>query len=357
MDLKEIMDIDVSSELKNRTWWWWFWLFFFKPDDGGKWKQLMILWGTRNCRKLKIDDMTWENKGVLKRKKQGLEVPGITAAWYFDGKRMIDPLFLKQGKLTSTWAGNNPHLTLESAGHSTFSSSNGNFKIKAKFEDLDIDLDVSEWKPHLYNLVPTGKNYFGFLGYKMLKIRACKAEGFVKTKDTAEEVEGTTYFQKVRINSPTSPWYFGTFHSARGDYMDYFMPHIGSPIFRRTARHDSKLYFWEKNLSKGIHFVEANGMSHNIKNLHITKAYEDDMPIFYLNGSENGKTIEMEMRPYSRACWRVEQPLLHVLSTILHYNEYPTYVRKLRFNDRGREVTLEDTGFTVGNCEHAWGIV
>lgn len=357
MDLKEIMDIDVTSELKNRTWWWWFWLFFFKSEESEKWKQLMILWGTRNCKKLKIDDMTWEPDGVLKRSENGLEVPGITAAWYFDGKRMIDPLFLKQGKLVSSWASDSANLTLENKGHCTFSSSNGNFNVDTAFEDIDIKLDISEWRPHLYNLVPTGKNYFSILGYKMVKIRACKAEGQVKIKGSSEEVEGTTYFQKVRINSPTSPWYFGTFHSARGDYIDYFMPHIGSPVLRRTARHDSKLYFWEKILSKGIHFVEADGKSHNIKNPDIIKAYEDDLPIFYLKGRGNGKSVEMEMRPYSRACWRVEQPLLHVLSTILHYNEYPAYVSNFRFRDGNREVTLEDTGFTIGNCEHAWGIV
>jgi hypothetical protein len=357
MDLKEIMDIDVSSELKNRTWWWWFWLFFFKSEDSEKWKQLMILWGTRNCKKLKIDDMTWEPDGVLKRSENGLEVPGITAAWYFDGKRMIDPLFLEQGNLVSNWTKDNAHLTLENRGRCAFSSSNGNFKVEAAFEDLSIDLDISKWKPHLYNLVPTGKNYFSVLGYKMVKIRACKVEGQMKIKGNSEDVEGTTYFQKVRINSPTSPWYFGTFHSARGDYIDYFMPHIGSPMLRRTARHDSKLYFWEKILSKGIHFVEADGKSHNIKNLDMIKEYENDMPIFHLSGNDNGKRIEIEMRPYSRACWRVEQPLLRVLSTILHYNEYPAYVSNFKFRDGDREITLEDTGFTIGNCEHAWGIV
>jgi len=170
-------------------------------------------------------------------------------------------------------------------------------------------------------------------------------------------LKGTTYFQKVRINSPTMPWYFGVFHSSRGDYIDYFMPHIGLPMFRRSPSHKSKLDFGERMLSKGIHFVETDGKNHSIKNVKIRKTHGNGFPVFYLSGHDGGKKVEMEMRPYSRAYWRVEQPLLRFFSTILYYNEYPAVVTKFRFEDNGKITTLDDMGFTIGNCEHSWGIV
>jgi len=357
MNLKKIMDIDRTNVLRNRTWWWWFWLFFFEPEKGERWKQLMILWGTRNCKKLKVDDMIWENRGALKRKEGAFEVPGITAAWYFDGEKMLDPLFLESGLLTSQWSRDSASLNLKSAGSCTFSSNNGNFGINAEFKNVKLDLDISEWKPHLHKLVPTGKKFLGFLGYKMVKIRACKVDGIVETKGKVDRVKGTTYFQKVRINSPTSPWYFGVFHSARGDYLDYFMPHLGFPMFRRSPNHKSKLDFWERTLSKGVHFIDVDGNNHSIKNVKIRKIYENELPVFHLSGWDNGKKLEMEMRPYSRAYWRIEQPLLRFSSTILYYNEYPAYISEFKFEDSGRTTTLDDMGFTIGNCEHSWGMV
>jgi hypothetical protein len=357
MNFQEVMDIDTSDELKNRTWWWWFWLFFFKPDEGEKWKQLMILWGTRNCKRLRINDMEWKNERGLKRNGQKLEVPGLTAAWYFDGKKMHDPLFLESGTISSQWSDQNSSLVLKNGGHCSFSSNKTDFRIDTEFRDMKIDLEVTEWLPHLHDLVPTGKRYLGFLGYKMVKLRGCRVKGILDLGKGAEKVEGTTYFQKVRINSPTSPWYFGVFHSARGDYIDYFMPHIGPPMLRRSASHKSKLDFWEKILSKGVHFVEANGRKHNIKNIHLTKAYDNGLPVFYLSGAEKGKKLEMELRPYSRAYWRVEQPLMGFLNTVLYYNEYPAFIEKFRFEENGRVVTHDDMGYSIGNCEHAWGIV
>jgi hypothetical protein len=357
MSLREIMDVDETDELKNRTWWWWFWLFFFKPKEGENWKQLMILWGTRNCRSLKVNDMPWVNDYGLKRSGNGLQVPGIAAAWYFDGRKMYDPLFLKKGPLTSRWGDNDGALSLKNGGHCTFTSSNGMYKIDTEFGDLKVKLDIKEWVPHLYEPVPTGKRYLGFLGYKMYKIRASRVEGVLDIGGKADHVEGTTYFQKVRINSPTSPWYFGVFHSARGDYLDYFMPHLGPPMFRRSPNHDSKLDFWERILSKGIHFSEASGKNHSIKNVQMDKVYQRDLPVFRLTGRDGRKKVDMELKCYSRAYWKVEQPLMRVLNTVLYYNEYPAYMTKFRFEEDGRVVTLNDMGFTIGNCEHAWGIV
>ena len=41
-----------------------------------------------------------------------------------------------------------------------------------------------------------------------------------------EKFEGTGYFQKVSVQAPTFPWFWGMLHFDDGSYLDWFMPHI-----------------------------------------------------------------------------------------------------------------------------------
>lgn len=355
----EIMDIDTTHELRNRTWWWWWWIFFFKNhDDPNRTKQMVILWGTRNCKQVLVNDHLWERKSDLKKEKGRASAHGMAAAWYFDGSRMIDPMFIDEGPLTSTWSPGKRELSVVGDGRYIFSGEEDSNKVMIARKELSVEIDMKPWTDFLSDIAPSGKEYFMHLSYSMHKIRGSKAQGRISMGDRTEEVEGTAYFQKVRINSPTSPWYWGTFHSDKGYYVDYFMPHIGPPMFRRTERHASKLDWGEKILSKGWRFYDADeGVLHTVNNIRMKKSYVNDLPVFRLSGDDGDKKFEMEMTSYSRAYWRIQQPLLGIFNTVLYYNEYPANVTKFSFESHGGRKTLEDLEPMVGNCEHSWGIV
>ncbi|MFQ6060845.1 MAG: hypothetical protein ACE5KV_06085, partial [Thermoplasmata archaeon] len=205
MSYKEIMDIDTTNELKNRTWWWWWWILFFRnPQNQKRTKQMVILWGTRNCREVLVNDHLWVRKFDLKREKNKVTSYGLTASWYFDGKKMFEPLFLDEGTLISRWAEENGELSLSGEGKYLFCGEPGSNRVVVARPDVSIELDLKPWNEFLSRIVKTGKQYFSHLGYSMHKIRGSKATGRISMQGREEEVEGTGYFQKVRINSPTS---------------------------------------------------------------------------------------------------------------------------------------------------------
>ena len=39
-------------------------------------------------------------------------------------------------------------------------------------------------------------------------------------------MEGTAYFQKVTVQAPSVPWFWGMVHFDDGSYLDWFMPHL-----------------------------------------------------------------------------------------------------------------------------------
>lgn len=359
MKSQEILDIDLNEQVRNRTWWWWWWIFFFNENDSSQEKkQLMVLWGTRNCRKLRVDGLDWQRECEITRSLNKADFYGLCTSWFFDGKRMIDPLFIAKGRISSRWSGDSGEMALQDGGSHTFRCSRENYRIHIDRNDVKVDIQVSPWTAYLWRLVRTGKRYFGKLGYSMLKIRGSKAHGTVTLGESSEELTGTCYFQKVRINSPTSPWYWGIFHSRNGSYIDYFIPHIGPPMIRRHRSHSSRLDWGEIPLSNSWQYYDGETKKlYRIRKVQIEKTYKNDLPIFSIHGREGARSLSMRIRTYARACWRVEQPLLRFSSTILHYNEYPARVEEFEFKEGRKETTLDDLGPTIGNCEHSWGIV
>ncbi|MFQ5883940.1 MAG: hypothetical protein ACE5IO_02440 [Thermoplasmata archaeon] len=359
MSYAEIMNIDTTHALKNRTWWWWWWIFFFRnPENPQRTKQMVVLWGTRNCKRLLVNDHSWERKSDTKRDGRKVTAYGLTACWYFDGTRMIDPVFIDDGPLVAQWSEDERELSLVSDSKYVFGGKGDSNWVKIERPDARIEIDLRPWTEYLSRIVPTGKEYFLHLAYAMHKIRGSRATGTVRIGERSEVVEGTAYFQKVRINSPTTPWYWGIFHSENGSYIDYFMPHFGPPMFRRTEKHSSKLDWGERMLSKGWQFYDVEtDILHRVKNIRMRKRYQNDLPVFTLTGDDGKTRFEMEMTTYARAYWRIQQPLLKIFNTVLYYNEYPTNVTKFLLEYDGERITLEDLGPVVGNCEHSWGIV
>lgn len=359
MSWREVLDIDRLHELKGRTWWWWWFIFFFRnPAKPLRTKQMVVLWGTRNCRRLIINDHPWRNDRRFERREHAISTNGVAAGWYYDGEVMHDPLFVDYGELESRWAGDGGVLSVKSDSTYALDATARPYRVLVNRPDVRIDLSLDTWTKHLEPIVPTGKDYLGHLGYRMHKIRGSRVGGSIDLNGKRESVEGTAYFQKVRINSPTSPWYWGVFQSDSGSYIDYFMPHIGPPALRRNERHESGLDWGERMLSKGWQFIEGDsGALHKFKKVKMSKRYEGDLPVFTLAGEEGEQRLRMEMTSYARAYWKVVQPLLGPVKTLLYYNEYPVNVTDFEYREGSRRWGLSDLGRVVGNCEHAWGIV
>lgn len=300
----------------------------------------------------------WLNDGLMRRYENGLRARGLAASWYYDGNEMHDPLFVDHGDLFSTWTSGGGKIRVRGESDYSFDALSTPYNVNFARADSGVRIQISPWTDFLSRVTETGKTYFRHLGYKMHKIRGSKVHGHLRVGDKSETVEGTAYFQKVRINSPTSPWYWGIFHSENGSYIDYFMPHIGPPALRRTTSHRSIWDWGEKMLSKGWQFYDAStGRMHHIKRVRIKRRYEGDLPVFTLVAEGGGEWAEMEMESYARAYWEVRQPFLRVLNNVLYYNEYPVNVTEFFLKSATEEIQLEDLGRVVGNCEHAWGLV
>ncbi|MCK4366991.1 MAG: hypothetical protein KAW84_03480 [Thermoplasmata archaeon] len=359
MSFPKIMDIDGTNELKNRTWWWWWLIFFLKNRENlDRPKQLMILWGTRNTDFVEVSDVPWRRRFDIQREGNHLTFYGMCSSWFYDGSKMIEPLFADQGTMTSDWNEEEGVLVLKNDNTYSFAKKGDDYIISIERPGLEVEMKISPWTHFLSRIAPTGKTYLANLGYQMHKIRGSRASGRIVIDGTETEEEGTAYFQKVRINSPTSPWYWGVFHTESGCYVDYFMPHMGPPALRRSYGHQSRLDWGERTLSKSWQFYDpSDGEFHRIKKISMRKTYENDLPTFTLRGREENRSIEMVMKAYSRACWKVKQPFLRYFCTYLYYNEYPVNVVKFDFRCGQKTRTLSDVGRFVGNCEHSWGII
>ncbi len=385
MTFSDLWDVDMTDVVKNRTWWWWWWLYFFdNPDDPQRPLQLMVLWATRNAQRVRIDDVEWQNEGDIVRKDGEVAFGGMSGAWLYDGKKMHDPLFLEKGNMRTVWDDSKGSLIMESTSKGStsksatskestskestskeatsrkneFTGKPDEYKLAYDNGDVKLDLLMTPWTDWMGGIVPTGKKYLGKFSYRMLKIRGMKAGGTIEYGGNKLKVKGTTYFQKVRINSPTSPWYWAVLHSPKGSFIDYFMPHLGLSMFRGKHAHKTILDRGEKHISRSFQFYDhRTDKLHKVKNVKMKKRYENDLPIFTLGGFEDGKRVLLEMTTYSRACKEISQPLMGLFKTTLFYNEYPAFVTRFEYEDEDGLVTLKDIGPMFGNCEHAWGIV
>ena len=359
MTWAEVFDADPTHQLPHRTWWWWWFIFFFRNrENPARTKQMVLLWGTRNCRRLVINGHAWEHRqDDLVRTDHAIDCAGVAAGWWYDGTTMHDPLFVDDGPLHGEWDGGGL-LALDNGNRYAFDATKTPQRVVVRRPGLEIALDVHPWTEYLSQIVPTGKRYLSHLGYQMHKIRGVRVSGSIDFGGRSEALEGSAYFQKVRINSPTSPWYWGVFHARDGSYLDFFMPHLGPQALRRTARHDSPWDWGERYLSNSFQFYEAGtGELHKIKDVEIAKDYVDDLPVFRIDGEMAGKRVAMEMTTYARATWVIRQPVWGPITNVLHYNEYPANVTRFEFSDGRRRATLDDIGPVVGNCEHSWGLV
>jgi hypothetical protein len=359
-------DLDLEGRIKKLTWWWWWWLFFFPdPDDPRRTRQLMILWSTKYTDWIKVDYFDWTPRGDIVRDMDGdkgtLRFNGMTAAWWYDGRRMFDPMVLEPNDFVVNRDGSqgmvnpqSPHDLRLSGGPERYA-----LEIDMPKDGHGFHLEMTPWTPfmseHRYRANAYTKKY----SYNIMRIYGMNVSGrYTVDGEEVDAVGSTAYFQKVRVNAPAVPWYWCVLHTERGDYLDYFMPHLGPTWWRRTEKPRSRLDWGDVFLNRSLQFWEEDaGKLHKFKRLRISKTFTDeDHPVFTVKGENAEGSIELELEAYTRAYWRFEQPWFAGLRrSILYYNEYPIQVNRFALRADSDYTVLEDLGWTRGNCEHTWG--
>ena len=88
----------------------------------------------------------------------------------------------------------------------------------------------------------------------------------------AKMVTGTAYFQKVCVQAPSVPWYWGVLHFSDGSYLDWFLPHLATTILSRDPKAWKRRDVTHVAVSQGGLFHDAqNGRSERFKRVTVEK--------------------------------------------------------------------------------------
>lgn len=347
MNENNFWSFDTSNTMKGFTWWWFWWLFFIDTPKG-KPRQLMILWSTKECNKIKIDNYLWERKYPIIKDKNTMKFNGVTAAWYFDGKEMHDPFLLNEDDFISEWNNKGGKLYAKNSLR-LFEGGKGNYKVAFSENNDDFVFNMKPWTKFQSELRSSGKYFIGKAGYAMEKIYGSKFTG----KINKENISGTAYFQKVKVNAPAVPWYWGAFHFEKGSYLDFFMPNFGLQCLRRSDSQKSIFdtgHIFMKCNAQFYH--EKTGKHYKFKKIKIRKFMNNKLPVFTLIAKEKNTEMKAEWAAYTRACWKFKQG-----KSKLFYNEYPVDLKKFELRDGNTIIRKEDLGKCAGNIEHSWGLL
>jgi len=285
----------------------------------------------------------------------------MTAAWWYDGHRMVDPLVLEPNSFRLEKRGEEGLLDPRSPRDLRLSGRPGLYHLDIEMPEDGhaFHLDMGDWTPFMSEHRYRANAYTRRWSYNIMRIYGSQVKGSYRMDGEDVDAAGSTaYFQKVRVNAPASPWYWTVLHTQRGDYLDYFFPHLGFQLLRKTERPRSRWDFGDVFLGRSLQFWDEGAQRlHKFKKLRIRRTYTDeDLPVFHVHGRNADGTIDLELEAYARAYWRFEQPKrAGLVASILHYNEYPTQVNRFELRAGSGVTTLEDLGWTRCNTEHTWG--
>ncbi|MFC2162429.1 hypothetical protein ACFLRF_01995 [Candidatus Altiarchaeota archaeon] len=319
----KVFDVSIES-LRHKPWFWWFFLLFIDdpctPDTP---RQFMLAWTKKDAKEIYCNGREFSFE---KRVSEGRD--GVVIGWYFDGSRMHHNLLLDKCCLDITDA------SLSTSSPATnFEVSPGKSRIDVgdRFMfDIIPDSDHGFLEPAYYK-----DNIIGELGYSMLSFNRRAVAGTID----GEKVTGSAYFQRVFVNAPVVPWYWGVFHFKNGGALTYYMPYILGKSLRREVRFFDGV---EMRVYESVSITRVPGK----------------LPSFKVRAGNGREEIAFNVEPYSHSLWTLESRPLGLFKSRLHYNEYPAMIKGLTVARDGSEiVTQEVLGEAVGNAEHTTGIL
>ena len=390
-DLSRMWKLQERPPLHHLTWDWWWWLLMLDDEQGNpSGKQLMVLWSTKDNPKVMVSGTEWTPKGRPGFDESGgISLDGMVCAWWFDGKRMYEPYIKKKCRMIVV-DDQHPSWPKKSSN----SGEGGGAVVPLTDEDMSMGLksDLSEFWLNLHtnefpqdanvpkkmefkltpwnNAMSTARHatatYAMDMGYDILRLHGCKVSGLLDD----EAIKGTAYFQKVCVQAPSVPWYWGMLHLSDGSYIDWFLPHLSMTITSRDIQPWKKRDLGHMSLSQGGLFHDViSGESIPFKNVRVEKYASDfvegehgatpgsNLPGFKIEMWTETVRINIDVEAIDRAHWAFEQPTIGGLVSNFTYNEYPLRVKSLSIIDDKGTRSLSDYDWARGNAEHSWGIL
>ncbi|MFQ5975070.1 MAG: hypothetical protein ACE5J5_01965, partial [Candidatus Hydrothermarchaeales archaeon] len=304
-----------------------FCLFFFNnPKNPKKPRQLMILWSIKNVKEIYCNYLKIRADNSRDRSK----LDGVVATWYFDGDKMHHNFLLERCNLYVS----DKKLSTDSIPSSSFSINKAentvrigdNFKFIAEAEGNNL------FTRPTYN----SDIYFANKGYSVIRTNYLRLGGEVQDKP----IQGSAYFQRVFVNGPSVPWYWGIFHFESGAVLSYFNP-----------------YLFGKSFKRDVAFFDGSRV-YSLGNMKIKKSGKVT-PTFTVSAENKDEKIDFTVNAYSHSSWTFKGKPLGFIPTKLVYNEYPAVISDFIFKNKktGEKITSEDLGKSMGNAEHTTGVL
>ena len=387
-DFSSLWRLDVMPPIRRLSWWWW-WALILIPDaeNPGRSKQLMVLWSTKETPAIRVSGHWWKPGGRMFVDEDGGHViPGMVCAWWFDGEKMFEPLVKRECRMASIsdthplWPGEGKGegagavvpLTDEDMSIG-MAPGNKSFWINLSSDEEAISegapakfkAELTPWWGPPSELTYRNNVYFLGMGYDILRLQATKCKLLVD----GEVMEGTGYFQKVSVQAPSFPWFWGMLHFDDGSYLDWFMPHV-TPMW--SARDDEpwrlRDFFRTPNIGTGVFHDRKTGKTQNFDNctVELSKQNSPDalkdekgkpLPEFLVRVWNEDSSAKIRVRAVSRARWVFDQPTRASWVSHLTYNEYPLEVISINYEDSEGSRNEGDYQWIHGNAEHAWGVL
>ena len=387
-DYSSLWRLDIMPPLPRLSWWWWWVILFIPdPDNPSRSRQLMVLWSSKETPAIRVNDHWWKPGSRMRvDENRGHVVPGMVCSWWYDGKEMHEPLLMKECKMFSL-DDKHPLWPIEGNGEGSgaviplvdddlsLGLTKGNKKFwlnltsseaaQKKGAPKSFKAELTPWWGQPSKLTYKNNIFFSDMGYDILRIQGTKAS----IKIDNEDFEGTGYFQKVSVQAPTSPWFWGMLHFDDGSYLDWFMPHLSFSCLNMDDK-PWKLrdIFRNPKIGSGI-FHDANrDKTEEFKNCEVeliepvneeilTDNDGNKLPKFRVRLWNETTKISLEVRAASRAKWTFDQPTRAGMVSHLTYNEYPLELLRISISDEQGLRTKNDYSWIHGNAEHSWGLL
>ncbi|MBT3652206.1 MAG: hypothetical protein HN541_02725 [Euryarchaeota archaeon] len=374
-DFSSLWTLQQRPPLNHLTWDWWWWLVMLDdPKNAEPGKQLMVLWSTKDNEMVQVNDVTWNPKGKPGFDEQGgIRLDGMVCAWWFDGSVMHDEIISHvcdmivlpahhpswPSSLKSSRGGGAVVPLLDSDCSMGMVEDLSKFWLNLNLSEnspiQSVQLNLTPWNPAMSTARQANATYAGNMGYDILRLHGTKVSGVID----GEPVNGTAYFQKVCVQAPSVPWYWGMLHFSDGSYLDWFLPHASLTMLSRDARAWKKRDVSHIALSQGGLFHDAqNKRSERFEIVSVKKDMQsNNLPHFDVH-LKNGRTsIHISAQAVERAHWDFHQPTRGGVWSHLTYNEYPLVVEELRIEDEFGIRSKSDYEWLRGNAEHSWGFL
>ena len=387
-DYSSLWRLDIMPPLPRLSWWWWWVILFIPdPDNPSRSRQLMVLWSSKETPAIRVNDHWWKPGSRMRvDENRGHVVPGMVCSWWYDGKEMHEPLLMKECKMFSL-DDKHPLWPIEGNGEGSgaviplvdddlsLGLTKGNKKFwlnltsseaaQKKGAPKSFKAELTPWWGPPSKLTYKNNVFFSDMGYDILRIKGTKAS----IKIDNEDFEGTGYLQKVSVQAPTSPWFWGMLHFDDGSYLDWFMPHLSFSCLNMDDK-PWKLrdIFRNPKIGSGI-FHDANrDKTEEFKNCEVeliepvneeilTDNDGNKLPKFRVRLWNETTKISLEVRAASRAKWTFDQPTRAGMVSHLTYNEYPLELLRISISDEQGLRTKNDYSWIHGNAEHSWGLL